>query len=246
MAEPRTFSKRRPATDQRSASFCVHKLLLGEMENFVYLIDDSATQRIAVVDPAWDVAAILEQAGGSTITDILVTHWHDDHVNGVDELVANTGARVHLLGTEADFWKVDRPALVRHADGDVIELGDTAIRCVHTPGHSPGSACYHTGDALFTGDTLFMYGCGRCDMEGSDASAMYHSLARLKIEFKPDTTVYPGHDYADIPCSSLGEQVSRNPFLHPDSAAAFVAFRSEHNNHRHPPYRPVERGESAW
>ena len=224
----------------------VHRLLLGEMANFVYLIEDTASRCIAVVDPAWDVPAILEQAGTANITDILVSHWHDDHVNGVEELVSYTDARVHLLEREATFYNVDMPALVRHADGDMIELGSTDIRIVHTPGHSPGSACYAAGDALFTGDTLFMYGCGRCDLEGGDPESMYYSLLRLRNEFEPGTIIFPGHDYAKIAASTLEEQVQRNPFLHPDTVRAFVAFRTEHNNHRHPPYLPVERGEPAW
>jgi glyoxylase-like metal-dependent hydrolase (beta-lactamase superfamily II) len=228
------------------ASLQVRRMLLGEMKNFVYLLKDTATCRAAVIDPAWDVSAILEQAGDVEVTDILVSHWHDDHVNGVEEMIARTGARVHLLDTEAAFWHVDLPTLVRHADGDVIELGSTPIRIVHTPGHSPGSACYAADDALFTGDTLFMYGCGRCDLEGSDIEAMYHSLQRLKNEFDPGTRIHPGHDYAEVPSSSLDEQLRRNPFLHPDTVESFVAFRTEHNNHRHPPYRPVERGAPAW
>ncbi|MGD2054993.1 MAG: MBL fold metallo-hydrolase, partial [Gammaproteobacteria bacterium] len=133
----------------------VRRLLLGEMNNFVYLIEDTATRRVAVVDPAWDVPAILAQAGTANITDILVSHWHHDHVNGVEELVAHTGARVHLLEQEAMFYHVDMPTLVRHLDGDLITLGHTGIYVVHTPGHSPGSACYHSDNALFTGDTLF-------------------------------------------------------------------------------------------
>jgi glyoxylase-like metal-dependent hydrolase (beta-lactamase superfamily II) len=224
----------------------VQSLQLGDMQNFVYLIEDPDTPRAAVIDPAWDVTAILDASGDSDITDVLVTHWHEDHMNGVDELVEATGARVHLLDTEAAFWNVDRQTLVRHVDGDCIQVGGLSIRILHTPGHSPGSACFQVDGALFTGDTLFVYGCGRCDLCGGDAQSMYHTLRRLVDGLPMDTVLYPGHDYADKPVSTLAEQVLLNPFLHQASCDEFVAFRNEHNNHRHPPYQPVMPGMPAW
>lgn len=233
------------ASDQHMP-ITIRALTLGDMSNFVYLVEDASSRRVAVVDPAWDIEAIVDHAGASPITDILVSHWHDDHVNAVDELVARTGARIHLLETEARYWRVSRSALVLHNDGDYITLGDSHIGVLHTPGHSPGSACFHVGDALFTGDTLFMYGCGRCDLPGGDPQALYRSLQRLVDTFAPDTTVYPGHNYAHIAHSSLKEQIDHNPFLHQACVDTFVAFRNEHNNHRHPPYRPVARGKPAW
>lgn len=233
-------------TPDRHLPMIVRTLPLGHMSNLVYLIEDSASRRVAVVDPAWDVGAILDHADDSHITDILVSHWHDDHVNAVDELASRTGARIHLLETEAQYWRVSRSTLVLHNDGDRIALGTSTIGVLQTPGHSPGSACFHVGEALFTGDTLFMYGCGRCDLSGGDPQALYHSLQRLVDTFAPATTVYPGHDYADIAQSSLKEQIDHNPFLHQTCVDSFVAFRNEHNNHRHPPYRPVVRGDPAW
>ncbi|HEY9198827.1 MAG TPA: MBL fold metallo-hydrolase [Gammaproteobacteria bacterium] len=227
----------------------VHSLKLGGMQNFVHLIEDTDTQRMAVIDPAWDVAAILRAAGGASITDVFVSHWHEDHTNGIDELVAATGARIHALATETDYWgvRLDNGAeLVRHDDGDRVMLGKLAIRMLHTPGHSPGSACLHADGALFTGDTLFVYGCGRCDLPGGDARALYYSLRRLQDTFALETLVYPGHDYAHKPVSTLGEQIQTNPFLHQNSVDDFVAFRAEHNRHRLPPYLPVIRGETAW
>ena len=223
----------------------VRSLLLGGMQNLVHLIADREARRTAVVDPAWDAAAILEAAGGIPITDILISHWHEDHTNAVDELLETTAARVHALAVEADYWEVKTP-LVRHAHDDVVQLGDSAIRLLHAPGHSPGSACFFVDDALFTGDTLFVYGCGRCDLPGGDAAALYGSLRMLQERIPPETLVYPGHHYAEQMVTTFGEQLRANPFLHHASAEDFAAFRAEHNNHRHPPYRPVPRGASAW
>ena len=223
----------------------IRSLQLGGMQNLVYLIEDLEAHRTAVVDPAWDAAAIRNAASDALITEIFVSHWHEDHTNALDELVESTGAPIHALAIEAEYWGVKTP-LVRHAAGDIVRLGDTAIEILHTPGHSPGSACFLTDGALFTGDTLFIYGCGRCDLPGSDAAALYRSLQMLQERVPPDTLVYPGHHYADQKVTTLEEQMRANPFLHQDSVEAFVAFRAEHNNHRHPPYQPVPRGESAW
>lgn len=224
----------------------VHSLLLGDMQNLVYLIEDPQAQHMAVVDPGWDVAAICTAAGEAAITDILVTHWHDDHTNGIAELVEATAARVHILQVEAHFWGIESAPFVCHADGDRIRLGNIDIQVLHTPGHSPGSACFLADGALFSGDTLFIFGCGRCDLPGGDAQAMFHTLRRLQERLPPDTVLYPGHDYAEKQVSTLGEQTRLNPFLHQDTIEAFVAFRNEHNDHRHPPYQPVSRGAPAW
>ncbi len=224
----------------------VRSLKLGDMDNLVYLIEEPDTGCAAVLDPAWDVEAILDAAGDTVITDILISHWHDDHLNGVEELVAATGAPVHLLDSEAAFWEVDKDYFVRHADGECIALGGVGIQVLHTPGHSPGSACFNVNGKLFTGGTMFIYGCGRCDMPGGDAIALYHSLNRLTKMFPPETLVYPGHDYARKQVSTLGEQIRLNPFLHQPSAEAFAAFRAAHDEHRQPPYQPVLRGDPVW
>ncbi|HDO34018.1 MAG TPA: MBL fold metallo-hydrolase, partial [Chromatiales bacterium] len=185
--------------------FSIHALELGPMENFVYLIRDHASGRAAVVDPAWEVPRILDLAReqGVRITDILLTHSHHDHVNGIREVLEASDARMHLLRAEAQFWgrHMDLPTL--HHGGDVIELGDTSIEILHTPGHTPGSACYRVGDRLITGDTLFVFGCGRCDLPGGDPARMFDTLRRIAEHFPRETVIHPGHNYADTPTSTL-------------------------------------------
>ncbi len=123
----------------------IHGLELGPMENFVYLIEDRASGRAAIVDPAWEVEQVLELARAHEvrITDILLTHSHHDHINGIEAVLAESDAQLHLLKPEAQFWgrHLDLPTL--HHGGDVIELGESRIEVLHTPGHTPGSACYH-------------------------------------------------------------------------------------------------------
>ena len=90
-----------------SKPYTIHALELGPMENFVYLIQDDATGRAAVVDPAWEVPEVLRLAEqrGLRITDILLTHSHHDHVNGIETLLEAGEARIHLLKAEAQFWE---------------------------------------------------------------------------------------------------------------------------------------------
>jgi glyoxylase-like metal-dependent hydrolase (beta-lactamase superfamily II) len=226
--------------------FSIHALELGPMENFVYLVHDHATDRAAVVDPAWDVPAVLALAAreGVRITDVLLTHSHHDHINGIEELLASRDAQLHLLREEARFWGrgLDLPTL--HHGGDRIELGETPIHVLHTPGHTPGSACYHIGDHLITGDTLFVYGCGRCDLKGGDPEQMYVTLKDMATGLPGGTIIHPGHNYSETTTSTMEQQMEGNPFMHFDDSDRFITYRMHyHDSHRDSPYGPVCKGD---
>lgn len=221
--------------------FSIEAMELGPMENFVYLIEDHASKRAAVVDPAWDVGAIIERAKKDDviITDILLTHSHNDHINGINEVLDNYDAQLHLLKEEAQFWdsKLEHPSL--HHGGDTIHLGETEIKILHTPGHTPGSACYQINDDLITGDTMFVFGCGRCDMHGGDPNIMHDTLKKLG-KLPACTCIHPGHNYADKTTSTMQEQIEGNPFMHFDKVDEFVNYRMiEHDRTRSTPYHPV-------
>lgn len=222
----------------RTDRYTIEALELGPMENFIYLIIDNHTQHAAVVDPAWDVPSILNLAeqNGVTITDILLTHSHHDHINGIEQVLERFDAQLHLLKPEAEFWgqHLDLPTL--HHGGDIIQLGDTEIEVLHTPGHTPGSACYHIDDQLITGDTMFVWGCGRCDLAGGDPEMMYNTLRKLAT--LPDSTLtLPGHNYSDKSTATMEEQRQGNPFLHFHERDKFVDYRMhQHDRIRHSPY----------
>ncbi len=217
-------------------------LELGPMENFVYLISDKKTNQAAVVDPAWDAAEIIKQAESKNIkiTDILLTHSHHDHINGVEDILNYSDPQLHLLKQEADFWEatLNKPSL--HHGGDTFKIGETEISVLHTPGHTPGSACYLVGDDIITGDTLFVFGCGRCDLQGGDPEQMFTTLKKMKTELNPDTVVHPGHNYASIDTTDFSQQISGNPFLHFHSCNDFVEYRMHtHDKTRNTPYHPI-------
>ena len=220
----------------------IHALELGPMENFVYLIEDQATKRSAVVDPAWEVPKVvaLAKEKGLTITDILLTHSHFDHINGIEDVLKSFDAQVHLLKAEAKFWGHYQDVSTAHHGEDIIRVGETEIKVLHTPGHTPGSACYHLGDDLITGDTLFVFGCGRCDLEGGDPNQMFDTLRKLGAELPPHTCIHPGHNYADRETCSMTDELEGNPFMHFDKADDFVEYRMHtHDKVRSSPYHPV-------
>lgn len=212
------------------------------MNNFIYLIEDMSSKRAAIVDPAWDVPRMLKLAEkhGVTITDILLTHSHHDHINGVNNVLDKYDAELHLLNIEAEFWgaELGKPSL--HHGGDTIQLGETEIEMLHTPGHTPGSVCYLVDDQLITGDTMFVFGCGRCDLTGGDPEIMFSTLRHLKEILPGSTVIHPGHDYAVTATVTMKEQVEGNPFMHFDKRDDFVEFRQHvHSRIRSTPYAAV-------
>lgn len=229
-------------------SYSIHAMELGPMENFVYLLHDHASGRAAIVDPAWEVEELLDYARERDIqiSDILLTHSHHDHINGIETVLDQYDAHIHLLKAEADFWGASLPKPRLHHGGDSIQLGESKIDVLHTPGHTPGSACYHLDDHLVAGDTLFVFGCGRCDLAGGDPEQMFNTLQKMRKELPAETILLPGHNYApQQPRSTLHEQCEGNPFLHMENKADFVRYRMQvHDKIRDTPYHAVSRKEA--
>jgi glyoxylase-like metal-dependent hydrolase (beta-lactamase superfamily II) len=209
----------------------VRQLELGPMKNFVYLVGAPESAEVVVVDPAWDVNAIRQaaQADGKRITAAFLTHHHFDHLNGVPELLRTHDVPVYVQRAEVDFAEAVQKlgsAVRPVAPGEVLTVGAAELTCVHTPGHTPGSQCLWTRQALVSGDTVFVNACGRCDLSGGDAGQMYDSLHRVLGVLPADTALYPGHDYGDVAVSSLGRERSHNPYFQLTRLEAFVAHRN--------------------
>lgn len=206
--------------------FAVGDPLAGQMVNFVYLIGDRSTGECVVVDPAYGVDDLVDLAAadGMRLTGVLATHYHPDHVGGsmmghriegVARLLERVDVPIHVNRNEAAWIEkttgVSADHLRLHDGGDVVRVGSIEIECVHTPGHTPGSQCFHVRGALVSGDTLFLDGCGRTDLPGSDPEAMFESLRRL--DALPDRTIiFPGHRYSPAPFEPL-EDVRRHNFV---------------------------------
>ncbi|AGC44190.1 hydroxyacylglutathione hydrolase [Myxococcus stipitatus DSM 14675] len=208
----------------------VRQLKLGPMDNFVYLVGAADSPDVVVVDPAWDVAAI-EQAvaeDGKRLAGAFVSHCHFDHINGLPELLSRHDLPVYAQREEVAFsaeLRELKDALRPLGPGDVVPVGPARFQALHTPGHTPGSHCLLAGDSLVSGDTLFINGCGRCDMKGGDPEAMYRSLSQVLLKVPDSTRLWPGHDYADAPVAAMGDVRRLNPYFSYPDVASFVAFR---------------------
>lgn len=208
----------------------LRQLPLGPMKNFVYLVGAADGPETAVVDPAWDTDAIAQalEADGRTLSAILLTHHHGDHTNGVAPLLQRYDVPVYAQAPEVPLLAglLLGSALRAVGPGERVAVGSAEVTCVHTPGHTPGSQCFHCRAGLVSGDTVFVGACGRCDLPGGDVEQMYESLHRVLGALPDDVALYPGHDYGDVRVSSLGRERSRNPYLLATSKADFVALRS--------------------
>jgi hydroxyacylglutathione hydrolase len=207
-----------------NSSVYLKQVELGPMANYVYFVGDPQTREVAVVDPAWEVDRIVEMARENdlTITKILITHSHFDHINGVEALLNRTKAKVYINKAEAEFMKAVWPDLVKVDSGDTTPVGDVDITFLHTPGHTPGSQCFLVQNHLISGDTLFIGACGRCDLPGSNPEDMYHSLTQRLAKLDDRTIVFPGHNYAAKPYSTIGDEKRFNPYLQFQSLQDFL------------------------
>ena len=203
----------------------VKQLQLGPMENFVYLVGALDSRETAIIDAAWDIDVALAAAAadGRQITHALVSHWHADHTNGLVPLLEKQGVSINCHKADiADLPQEVRGEVHGVEGGELIQVGPLGIRALHTPGHTPGSTTWHVEasaagasdepGAIFSGDTLFVNACGRCDLRGGDPALMFESLRRLSA-LGDGVTLYPGHDYGGVPVSSIAREKEKNPYF---------------------------------
>jgi hydroxyacylglutathione hydrolase len=210
-------------------SIYLKQLSLGPMQNYVYLVGDPQTKEAAVVDPAWNVPAILKEAeaDGYRLTHVLLSHGHYDHINGVEEVVQKTDATVcaekgeleEFIYEGAGGMVIPRSSLKKTSTAESVRVGKLDIQMIHTPGHTPGCRCMlirpdvgGPGEALMTGDTLFVGTIGRCDFPYSSLRSQFESLAKLK-KLPEETVFYPGHDYGASSSNTIGREKKTNPYM---------------------------------
>ncbi len=197
-------------------------LSLGEYQTNCYIVWKDDSPDCAVIDPGCspDILLSAVSALGKTLSAILLTHGHFDHVGAVEALVEKTGCALWMC--ESDWSQFPNPVNrfyyplancdfteVRFCeDGERIRVGTLCFDAIATPGHTWGSMCFRCEDALFTGDTLFQASVGRTDLPGGDADTLMESLERLK-ELPENLTVYPGHGGT----TSLDHERNHNPYL---------------------------------
>ena len=205
----------------------LQQLEVGPADNFLYWLGDSNTMEMVVIDPAWDVPFILQEAErlGYTVTAIWLTHGHGDHINGVAELVDARSVPVYQSRNAEDWLRPNVQGILDVDDGDTLKVGSLSFDVIHSPGHSPDGQAFLHGNQLIAGDSIFIDGCGRCDLKGSDVEAMYNSLHNKLMTLPDDTVIYPGHDYGPKPSDTMANQKKSNRFMLAKSKEAFVKER---------------------
>ena len=209
-----------------------------QMVNFVYAIGDRSTGEAVLVDPAYAVNDLVDvvEADDMRVTGVLATHYHADHVGGtmmgysiegVTTLLDRCQCAVHVQRDEAPWVQrttgIGDGDLVQHASGDVVRVGGIDIHLLHTPGHTPGSQCFLVEGRLVSGDTLFLEGCGRTDLPGSDPELMFDSLQMLAA-LPDDTVVYPGHMYSMPTSGIMSELRDDNYVFKPKTREAWMQW----------------------
>ena len=212
------------------SNLIVEQIEIGPMQNFTYVIGCRRTHEVVIVDPAWDVTNLVEHINnkGYNLTAALATHYHPDHVGGsfgnnevegVAKLMEINPVKVHAHKLEVPGLKkvtaLSDSDIVSVESGDTLKIGDIEIEFLHPPGHTPGSQCFRVKNTLISGDTLFINGCGRVDLPGSNSEDMYHSMCKL-CSLPDDTLLLPGHNYGHVPNATMGETKQMNTYLRID------------------------------
>ena len=204
----------------------LHTIPAGMNQTNCYLIGCEQTQQGAVIDPGGEGERLVREIEKTQleIAYVLITHAHFDHIGGIADVVAATGAELAIhpderpileAGGGAARWGLrvepSPPPDLALSDGQVLHIGELELKVLLTPGHSPGSVTfYETNEGVaFVGDVLFSSGVGRTDLRGGDRRILEHSIKEVLFSLPDETVVYPGHG----PKTTIGRERRSNPWL---------------------------------
>lgn len=164
----------------------IRRKVVGELDSNCYVAKEGSDSFI--VDPGGNPDDILSEVENLTVKWILITHGHFDHTGGLQKVKEETGAPsyIHHADYNADCDE-------ELSDGDSFTFGSNEIKVIHTPGHTPGSCCFHIDNYLFSGDTIFPGGPGNTSLPGGDEIEIYESIREKIIVLPDETIILPGH-----------------------------------------------------
>ncbi len=188
-----------------------------------YVLACSHTRKGVIIDPGGEDGRIIQAINNNRMNPcyILNTHGHHDHVHSNITLSRHYKIPVLMHSEDRSFFKAlahPAPAPAHEIARDLnlntpIKVGRLKIHIYHTPGHTPGSVCFHVGDNLFTGDTLFVGAAGRTDLPGGSLTTLIHSIEKKILVLAPHTKIYPGHDHGETPFSTIEQEMKDNIYI---------------------------------
>lgn len=197
----------------------VDKVVVGAYRTNCRLVWDPASGQGMVIDPGakWKQIMAMIEKNGVTVTAIVHTHGHGDHIAATTQLLEKTGAVLYRHPSQVKKWggksiKEKFPDRVRDLnDGEELKVGPFTFKVIHTPGHSPGSISLYGEGMLLSGDLLFKGSVGRWDLAGGDFPELYLSITKRIAHLPDDTQVLPGHGSS----TTLGAERKTNPYFKP-------------------------------
>lgn len=189
----------------------IKQLFDQDTGTYTYVLFDEASKEAAIIDSVkerFERDSNYIKELGLHLKFALETHVHADHITASGQLRKAFCCQV-VVHESTKVQCADRYV----ADGEVLYLGEQAIKVLHTPGHTDGDVTYAIDGALFTGDALLIRACGRTDFQAGDSAQLYESVTKKLFIYSDDTIVYPGHDYDGFTSSTIGEEKQLNPRL---------------------------------
>lgn len=209
-------------------SLKVETFVLGQIENNTYLLWDDESGQAAVIDPSFDPVSVIEfiESNRLDLTGIWLTHGHFDHFIGIAAIHSLLGLSVPVFIHEADVPMYRDGGLTKQfglpmpsmpeptgmlADNALLNLGNSFISVLHTPGHSSGHVVFYASDlqTAFTGDLIFKQSVGRTDLPGADQDQLLQSIYTRILTLPGETILKPGHGES----TSVDEEIEFNPYL---------------------------------
>jgi glyoxylase-like metal-dependent hydrolase (beta-lactamase superfamily II) len=174
----------------RGQGFTIERIVVGALDNNVFVVTDSGTGETVIIDAADDPTAILEAVNGRSVTSIITTHGHWDHHQAAEPVGAALDAPFLLHAADVDVAQKTPDRLL---DPGPFSIGDTGAVILHTPGHTPGSVCVLLEGVVLTGDTLFPGGPGATHFSHGSFPTIIGSIEEHLFTLPDDTIVFPGH-----------------------------------------------------